>query len=128
MKKFIFHCKKAMENDAKLKVDFIALDLCPTYISFVNECGIHLSKGKESFCTEHPNDSNRKIFFKPDDVHNLKNLTNGLRNHRVICSDASGKIQTEVDLIEDIDGVKKSFKVLGFEISLLLLFTNVLVV
>lgn len=83
MKEYIFNVISEIESKAGILVDFISLDLSPCNCSFLNECGIKLTKTNRLYFISHPCDSNRKLYFKPDDVHGIKNQVSGIRKHKV---------------------------------------------
>lgn len=83
MKVYIFDLIIKIENMANIFIDFLSLDISPVNCSFLKECGITLSKNSQEFFIVHPNDTQRKLYIKPDDVHNIKNMVSGIRKHRV---------------------------------------------
>lgn len=83
MKKYIFDLIIHVENVSNVYIDFLSIDISPVNCSFLKECGINMTKKNEVFYIEHPNDSSRKLFIKPDDIHNLKNQISGIRKHKI---------------------------------------------
>lgn len=83
MKSYLFNLIIKIENICNISVDFISLDISPVNCSFLKECGISLSKNNQDYFIQHPNESNRKLFVKPDDIHNIKNMVSGIRKHRI---------------------------------------------
>lgn len=83
LKDFIFDTITAVETSTKIKIEALCCDMGPTNNSLVKAMGIEVKKFGRDFYVQHPVENNRKLRIVFDPVHNIKNLTNGLRKHNV---------------------------------------------
>lgn len=98
-----------VEGSTNVKISSISMDMSPSNISLVNSMGIKLTKYSRDFSVTHPMDSSRRLYIIFDAVHNLKNLVNGLRNHRItIDKDLISKHNLD-SKYADLKDVKKLF-------------------
>lgn len=79
----IFELIREIESKTGVIIDLISLDIGPINSSFLKSVGVSFSKGSRINSFRHPYDSSRVIRVNPDQVHNLKNVTLGFRNHDV---------------------------------------------
>lgn len=115
MKTYIFKLICEVENISKIFIDFLSLDMSPCNCSFLNQCGISMTKNNKLFSIVHPNDSNRILYIKPDDVHNIKNQVSGIRKHKIILSkilvekfDLASSVANFSDIEKIFNGQKQS--------------------
>lgn len=81
LKSFLFELIAFIEEKADLDVDWLGFDCGPSNQSFLNACGLSLSSGNKEFFIQHPHRPSDRLYFKPDDVHNKKNLISALRKN-----------------------------------------------
>lgn len=70
------------ENTAEVEVCLVGSDMGSDNVSMFGFLDVQINEKEQNHFFIHPHDASRKIYVKPDDVHNLKNIVNALRNHR----------------------------------------------
>lgn len=81
IKEFLFEIITYIEKVAKVPVDWLGFDIGPANQSFLNAVGISLTRGNKDYFIQHPVRTNDRLYCKPDEVHNIKNVMTGLRNN-----------------------------------------------
>lgn len=102
-----------IEEMTKIKVKSLTMDMSPANISLVNSMGLSTKKFSRQFWFTHPTDKSRKLYVIFDPVHNMKNLANGLRNHKITLTDEVVKkynLNSKTASIKDIESVFKKQK------------------
>lgn len=81
IKEFLFDIINYIEKVANIEVDWLGFDIGPANQSFLNAVGISLTRGNKEYFIQHPVRLNDRLYCKPDEVHNIKNVMTGLRNN-----------------------------------------------
>lgn len=81
LKDFLLAIITYIETTQDIFVDWVGFDVGPSNQSFLKACGISLCGSNIEYFIQHPVRPNDKLFFKPDDVHNQKNIISGLRKN-----------------------------------------------
>lgn len=110
MMNFLFSLICEVENKCGVKINMFGSDMSPSNVSLLKAMNISTSKGSRQNFVTHPNDKDRKLKANLDVVHHLKNLVNGIRNHKVIIPKNIVEKYNLSSSIAKLSDVEKLFK------------------